>query len=359
MKIKAWILAAFAAASCSAADPEKGPLASTDIPALMASANVPGLAIATIDDCALETVSYYGVADVETGDPVGPDTIFEGASLTKTIFSVIVNQLSSEGVIDLDEPLASGFDYPRVTDQEAYAKLTPRIILEHRSGFPNWASDPLDQETWGDIAFKNPPDTEFGYSGEAYMLLQAYIEAKTGKSLDELFEERLGTIMAKTSLSAPKQNVTLAFAHDENGAKEKGRAVKISPSAGAAYSVLTNAEDYAQFLVYLCDGAGMSEAARNEMLRPQSPTDGDQVSWALGWGVQTSEEAPVYFHWGDNEQFKAFAAFNMATRDGVVYFANAKNGLKLIEPLAEPVIGDVTPIADWLDYGRIGETAAE
>ena len=344
---------AIALAGCAQEQADK-----EDIPSLMSAANVSGLAIATIDDCQLDDIAYYGVDDVETGEAVDADTIFEGASLTKTIFSVIVNQLADEGVIDLDEPLAASFDYPRVTDKDAYAKLTPRIILEHRSGFPNWASDPLDQETWGEIAFKYPPDTKFGYSGEAYQLLQAFVEAKTGQSLDDLFEQRLGDVMAKTSLSA-SGTAAFAFGHDKDGGKEKGRAVKPSPRAGAAYSVLTNAEDYARFLVHLCDGAGMSEDARGDMLRPQSPTDDDDISWALGWGVQLSGDAPIYFHWGDNEQFKAFAVFNTSSRDGVVFFANAMNGLKLIEPLAEPVVGDVTPIADWLDYGRVGEAAAE
>ncbi|MAW79399.1 MAG: hypothetical protein CMI63_04125 [Parvularcula sp.] len=358
MRLGICLLAGVAWAALAGCAAEKTPTA--DIRALMEGANVPGLAIATIDNCRISDASYYGVADAETGEPVGPDTVFEGASLTKTIFAVIVNQLASEGVIDLDEPIAASFDYPRVTDKEAYAKLTPRIILEHRSGFPNWASDPLDRETWGEIDFKNPPDTKFGYSGEAYMLLQAYVEDKTGKSLDQLFAERFGAAMPNTSLSAPREGARLAFAHDENGTKENGRPAKPSPRAGAAYSVLTNADDYAAFLVdVFCKGAAMDIEQRGEMLRPQSPTDDPQIVWALGWGVQSTEDGVVYFHWGDNEQFKAFTAFDPESRDGVVYFANAYNGLKLIEPVSEPAIGDVTPIADWLDYGRLEESAAE
>lgn len=347
-------LACAALAGCAA---EKTPIA--DIPALMEAANVPGLAIATIDNCRVSDASYYGVADAETDEPVGPDTVFEGASLTKTIFAVIVNQLASEGVIELDEPLAASFDYPRVTDKEAYGKLTPRIILEHRSGFPNWASDPLDQETWGDIDFKNPPDTKFGYSGEAYQLLQAYVEDRTGESFETLFAERLGEIMPMTSLTQVKDGLVPAYGHDDKGSKEKGRPLTQTSRAVAASSAATTAGDYAGFLVHVfCGGAGMDIEQRGEMLRPQSPTDDPQIAWALGWGVQ-KDDPTLYFHWGDNGQFKAFAAFNAETKDGVVYFANAKGGLKLIEPLAEPVVGDVTPIADWLDYGRLEESAAE
>ncbi|WP_425408697.1 serine hydrolase domain-containing protein [Hyphococcus sp.] len=334
----------------NAAPPARRP--APDIPALMAAANAPGLSIATIDDCELSDVSHYGVADIETGEPVDDTTRFEAASLTKTIFSLIVNQLADEGVIDLDHPIADNFDYPRVTDKDAYAVLTPRMILAHRSGLPNWAGDPLDAETWGDIPFNNPPDTQFGYSGEAYQLLQAYVENVTGKSLDVLFAERLGDLMPLSSLSVAREDASPSFGHDKDGGKEKGRAIGELTSAGAAYSGQSNARDYARFLSHLCEGAGMSADARDAMLEPQSPTDAPEIAWALGWGVQTGEN-PVYFHWGDNGPFKAFTAFNRETGDGVVYFANAMNGLMLIEPIAAPVVGDVGPIVDWLDYGRV------
>ncbi len=339
-------------------------MAQTDIPALMEAAGVPGLAVAIIDRCKIGDVTYYGVADADTGEAVGPQTVFEAASLTKTLFTVVVNQLADEGLIDLDEPIAESFDYPRVADRDAYAVLTPRIILEHRSGFPNWASDPGDEKTWGEIELKNPPDTKFGYSGEAYQLLQAYVEAKTGESFEALFNERLGEIMPMTSLTQVRNGAAPAFGHYDNGLKEKGRPLRQSSRAIAASSASTTARDYAGFLNYVfCKGAGMSEEARAEMLRPQSPTDDARISWALGWGVQTGEPdiyfPKLYFHWGDNGQFKAFAAFNLETQDGIVYFANAKGGLKIIEPLAEPVVGDVTPVADWLDYGRIEESAPE
>lgn len=330
-----------------------------DIPALMAAANIPGLAIATVNDCVADEASYYGVADIETGVAIGPETIFEAASLTKPIFSLIVHQLADEGVIDLDAPLAATFDYPRVTDKEAYAMLTPRIILAHRSGFPNWASDPTDQETWGDIPFNNPPDTKFGYSGEAYQLLQAYIEGRTGKTLDVLFKERLGARMPMSSLSSPRDDAMQAYGHDKQGGKEEGRALIAPARAGAAFSANSNADDYGSFLEYLCEGGDLNEDAINAMLSPQSPTDDPDITWALGWGVQVASSQPIYFHWGDNGQFKSFTAFNPDTRDGVVYFTNAHGGLQLIEPLAEPVVGDVTAIADWLDYGRVDLSGGE
>lgn len=325
----------------------------TDIPALMAAAKVPGLAIATIDSCEVSDTQYFGVTDVDSLVAVGPRTQFEAASLTKPMFALIVWQLAEEGVIDLDQPLAATFDYPRISDKAQYATLTPRLILMHMSGLPNWAADPGRPETWGDIPFNNAPGELFGYSGEGFQLLQAFVESTTGQSFDELFADRLGTLMPDTALSARPSSLDAAFGHDETGGKANGRPLQSSNTAGAAFSATTTASDYAAFVGYICKGAGLTEDNFRKMLEPQSATKLDAVLWALGWGVQDADGRRVYFHWGDNGYFKAFTAFDMQQQDGVVFFANAMNGLKLIEPLAEPVVGDLDPAIEWLEYGRI------
>lgn len=325
----------------------------TGILALMAAANVPGLAMATIDNCEVSDTRYFGVTDVDSGVAVGPRTQFEAASLTKTMFALIVWQLAEEGVIDLDQPLAATFDYPRISDKAQYAALTPRLILMHMSGLPNWAADPGRPETWGDIPFKNAPGESFGYSGEGFQLLQSFIESTTGQSFDELFTDRLATVMPDTALRAQPSSLDAAFGHDEFGSKADGRPLKTSDASGAAFSATTTASDYAAFLGYVCKGAGLTEDNFRKMLEPQSATKLDAVLWSLGWGVQDADGRRVYFHWGDNGHFKAFTAFDMQQKAGVVFFANAMNGLKLIEPLAESVVGDLDPVIEWLEYGRI------
>lgn len=339
-----------------ASDPspvDKAHYKGVDIPLMMSEARVPGLAITTLTNCEVDETLYFGVEDIESGDQISRDTVFEAASLTKPLFAYIVMQLVDEGVIDLDAPLADEIQYARVPDKESYAKLTPRVILSHRTGFPNWAGDPVDPETWRDIEFLEPPNTKYRYSGEAYQLLQAYVEFKTGKSLDRLFAERLGTELSQTSLSAPREGVRLSFGHDENGLKEKGVSLRHTEKAGAAFSANSNAADYATFVSALCKSEGLSANSLIAMLTPHSQTVQDEVSWALGVGVQTLEGNQLYFHWGDNGPFKSFWILDRERRKGVVFFANGTNGLKLIEPLSEPVVGDVWPVVDWLDYGRM------
>ena len=52
---------------------------------LLTKFNVPGVSIAVIKDFKIEWARGYGIADVETGAPVTPDTMFQAASISKTV----------------------------------------------------------------------------------------------------------------------------------------------------------------------------------------------------------------------------------------------------------------------------------
>ena len=43
-----------------------------------------------------------------------------------------------DGILDLDKPLYEYLPNPDIKNDERYKKITSRIVLSHRSGFPNW-----------------------------------------------------------------------------------------------------------------------------------------------------------------------------------------------------------------------------
>src|SRR5262245_49976661 len=60
---------------------------------LMRDGDVPGLAVVLIRDGRIAWRQNYGVMSVDTRRPVGDDTIFEAASLTKPVFAYAVLKL--------------------------------------------------------------------------------------------------------------------------------------------------------------------------------------------------------------------------------------------------------------------------
>src|SRR5438093_90022 len=72
-------------ASTVAAQTTSGPLDPATVQQLLSQFHVPGVSIAVIKDFKIEWAKGYGVADVETGTPVTTETMFQAASISKTI----------------------------------------------------------------------------------------------------------------------------------------------------------------------------------------------------------------------------------------------------------------------------------
>lgn len=310
-----------------------------DLETLLTEFDVPGVAMAPIDGCAVGEVVVAGQADLESGAPVTPDTVFEAASLTKPVFAYLVMTLVEEGVIDLDRPLAETFDYARIPDKDRYAKITPRMVLSHRTGLPNWVGeDVLFHQRTTPIPFDAEPGEAFTYSGEGYQLLQAFVERETGKPLQQLFEERLGSLMPRSTLARPlPSGVRPSRGYDLASDPGSGRGmINLRDRAMAASSLVTTADDYARFLSRICRREGLRAESYDDMLRPQSPVapDAPSPSWSLGFTIADVDGATFIGHTGNNDEYRALGGFLKETGEGLVLLTNGGNGSEMIDVAA-------------------------
>ena len=155
---------------------------------------------------------------------------------------------------------------------------------------------------------------------------------------------------------------SLAIGHlDKGEANPKQRFYGVHP-AGSLY---TTAEDYAKFL----RTCARDPYIRKEMFTPVGPhtlADRDtkamgagvsrevldQISWGVGIGLQKTPDGKyVAFHWGgDNQTGCNFAAYNPETEKAVVIITNSNQGPRVFTEVAEPVVGDVRAISQWLSH---------
>ena len=311
---------------------------------LLHAFDVPGLAMATLTDCKVDDSPLVaGSATLEPRVAVTPQTAFEAASLSKPVFAYLVLTLVDEGVIDLDRPLADTFDYARITDKAAYAEITPRMILTHRTGLPNWVDEQVDfYERTTPIPFETPPGTAYSYSGEAFQLLQAFVERETGKTLQSLFRERLGDVMPHSTFVRPLPDGVVPSRGYQSASNSTGGRVmdNLSDRGAAAYSLVTTARDYARFLSHVCEGKGLTPDTHADMLRPQSPIPEDDTpfpaSYGLGWMLADTPEGTFVGHGGNNDEYRTFAGFIRESGDGLAVFTNGARGEDLIDVLMTP-----------------------
>lgn len=124
------------------------PAIDSHVRAAMAGARVQGLALAFIDDGKLAFTASWGVRNAAR-QPLTPDTVMYGASLTKMLFAYTVMQLVEERKLGLGQPISQYLsrplpDYPdeqgygpwsHLAGDERWRQLTPRILLTHSAGF--------------------------------------------------------------------------------------------------------------------------------------------------------------------------------------------------------------------------------
>src|SRR5208282_205544 len=154
-----------------------------DVPELMKKDGVPGLTMAVIRGGKTTWVHGFGIKEATTGQPVTVETVFEAASLSKPVFAYGVLKLVELGKLGLDIPLTTYLPKPYIAGDERLAKITARIVLSHRTGFPNWRGDD------GLLPIYFTPGERFSYSGEGYIYLQRVVEQITGKPLNEYMTE--------------------------------------------------------------------------------------------------------------------------------------------------------------------------
>jgi CubicO group peptidase (beta-lactamase class C family) len=314
----------------------------------MASQDVPGVAIAVVGMGEVD-VFTLGSASPDTDIPVTADTTFEAASLSKTVFAAMFLEAVANGQFSLDEPLADTHASRRVTNDEWYGRLTPRLILSHQTGLPNWAGDARDPTRTDPLEFESEPGAAFGYSGEGYELLHASVVAALDRPLEDwLDDHRYAYGMASSHYAYDSVPSNAAIAGGNS--RETTRTIAASPHALAAASLITTASDYGQFVRYLLANPDLFRALTVPQVDVEQ-SDAGVLSWGLGWGLfERPDGSRIAFHWGDNWQFKSFVAIDEARDTGIVYFANGVEGLRLIDAIVEPIVGDLGMVRDWLDY---------
>jgi CubicO group peptidase (beta-lactamase class C family) len=113
--------------------------------AAMANTGVPGVAVALLYADEVVHAKGYGVREVGSPHTIDTDTVFQLASLSKSIGATAVAALVGKGVISWEQPVHPFapdlvFSDPWVTEHVTFADL-----YSHRSGLPGGVGDSLEQ----------------------------------------------------------------------------------------------------------------------------------------------------------------------------------------------------------------------
>ncbi len=100
----------------------------------MARFDVPGMAVAVVEDGKVAYAKGFGVRHLDTKEPVNADTLFGIASNTKAFTSAALAMLVDEGKLSWDDKVIDHIPEFRLYDPYATREMTIRDLLSHRSG---------------------------------------------------------------------------------------------------------------------------------------------------------------------------------------------------------------------------------
>lgn len=295
----------------------------------LASRNVPALGYGVIDQGEVTETEIIG--ELEAGVDAPDNAIFNVASITKPVFSLVVLKLIDTDVIGLDEPIHPYWIDPELADDPRHELLTPRILLSHQSGFPNWRWNTAE----GTLAFEFDPGTQYQYSGEGMEYLRKAIEAKTGLSLtklaDSLVFDPIGMSDSRLIWDEDMEESRLAKWHNKEGGQYE---LFKRQEAIAADDLMTTVQDLQLFALYVMDGAGLSEAIFEEMVSPQVKVN-EQWSYGLGWQLVPALESKEYalVHGGSDDGVRARIVVIPQSQQAFVAMANGDLGQQVIDRL--------------------------
>lgn len=320
-------------AQAVATAPATAPQAPASVPAMageiramfedfMAKGHIPGLVYGVVKDGELVLVQGLGVQDTQTRTPVGPDTRFRIASMSKAFTAMAILKLRDEGKLSLDAPAEryvpelAGWRYPTSDSR----RIRVADLLHHTAGF-------VEDNPWGDrqqpmpeaeftallrqgMDFAQPPGIRMEYSNLGYALLGRIVTNLSGRPYQDYIRDE---IMVPLGMRSTGFDIFKSpAARRARGYRWQDGAWVAEPDMadgtfGAMGGVETSASDYARWVAFLLsawpardgpetgpvrratvreivEGANFVRASERPA-SPAGPACRAPVAYAKGWSV--------------------------------------------------------------------------
>jgi len=358
-------------------DPKK---LDTYIKKSMESWEVPGMAIAVVQNGNISFINGYGIASVETKEPVDKDTIFSIASCTKAFTAAALVMLQEEKKLSLDDKVCSLLKDFQLSNPYATQELTLRDLCLHRSGIgmPDlllWYETPLDRKEILEKVrylpllqgFRN----QFQYSNLMYIALGEIIPSVTSISWDSFIHERffvpLEMKRSFTSNSLVKGKPNVASPHQKIDGILKTVYITNTDNEGPAASIHSSVSDMSRWIQMLLQGGVYKEkrifnknsieqiftpqiCVTNDLCKTFRPPEVKFLSYGLGWYCYNYHGATVVEHTGCIDGMGALVLMVPEKNLGIVILTNRLlNGLpfSIANHLLDSLFG--LPERNWND----------
>lgn len=299
----------------------------------------PGCAVGVTHRGSLIFSKGYGMANLDYGIPIQPDSKFMIASISKQFTAASLLMMEQEGLLDLDENLKTYI--PELPDFET--PITARQMIHHTSGLRDLFSllalndVGLDNTTTPEATFdlisrvsklNFVPNTEYNYSNSSYFLMSILVENLSEMSLREYADKHFFQPIGMTD----------THFHDDTGMIVKNRAESYRPTENGvgrfyrdnldrvgARGLFTTIEDFAKWDANFLENKSNLLNFREKMLEVGTFNDGTEMDYAAGIRLSEYRKLDTFGHGGNYMGFRTSYMHFPDYQLGVIVFCNRSN----------------------------------
>ncbi|MEQ8742659.1 serine hydrolase domain-containing protein [Parasphingorhabdus sp.] len=323
----------------------------------LAHYRVPGISVAVIENCRIVDARGFGITGVN-GLPVGPDTLFQAGSISKTVTAVGALKLVDQGKLGLDTDVRVQLHNWNASNgaRPSESPVTLRGLLGHTAGtgvagmngyspgapLPNLEQilNGLPPANTDAIRIEAAPGTKWKYSGGGYVVAQALMVGKSKQTFPQLMKRLVldPAGMTNSSFQQPMDSARMAHAAagvGPDGAPQPGNWL-IYPEMAAA-GLWTTPGDLAVFAVALAravrgeDFSLLSREAASQMMT-RGPGN-----WGLGVDLGKPDQPRQFSHTGHTTGYQSMLIMYPDTCQGAAVMTNADEGAWLVQEVMRSI----------------------
>lgn len=305
--------------------------------------DTPGLGVLVMRDGVVLHIRGYGLADLETGAPVTPQSLFDLASVSKNFTALAAMLQIEDGLYGPETELSEVL--PDFAARRDPRPLTVGDLVHHVSGLPDYLSGDetlgYDEETdnaavvaWlATQPLDRPPGTAYDYSNSGYLTLGSVVAAADeADSLDAVLKARifdpLG--MTETATLPSGRADTRRMVH---GYKGSGGDFEESAEGSATEgdgNVLTTLEDLARYEAALAKHTLLSAEATRALFENGRFDTGEPLAdengsgYGYGWVIDSGRQ-DYASHSGSWMGTSTFYQRNLTSGVTVILLANGED----------------------------------
>jgi CubicO group peptidase (beta-lactamase class C family) len=320
------------------------------VEALMRAYVVPGVAMGLVDPDGERTWGF-GITNVEHPLPVDADTVFEIASITKTMTATVAARLAADGRLELDAPVRRYVPDFRVADADVSGRVTVRDLFTHTAG---WFGEYLPPTGHGADAIalgvaamagldQVSPMGTFSYNNNSLTLAGRIIEVIERRPYEQVVREQLFEPLGMTRSFFRAEDVLyerLAAGHTVRDGQPVLVRSRFGEGSGGAPvgGVRSTARDLLRYArAHLGAGGGpavMPDAGFAAMREPRVAM-GPTGHVGLSWFLEERDGVRIASHGGATVAHMSQLAIVPARGAAFTILTNGANGARLCADLTE------------------------